>query len=360
MMSAVRRVQLCDLARESGYSSPATLAELTGLDIGTVSRHWKSPTWLDRIDMTTYQILLTYLPGLAPVALDTAMRTKRRDFTLVFERYDLALNMEVLDSAVRSGKTNRQFLSNALDAAAYVLAGDSHRAIGFLRSLWGKPQTQALDIVFGTDPEYRAFQDNGLLINAAARMTESLISMTRVDFPRAVAIAHLAHHTTKAGHDGLLSIFPPASKKATATSRNLSFAARGATMGVLRQSEDLDLVGRYAEQVQDDDLVSMIEEWAFPTWAGDVANGEDFELPRTPSLRRTAVELVREIRFYNEAYVWYLIRVYIPLAVERTDHTLGGKRSEISLALMERADRMTDRSVRYGCIALAQKLAADL
>ena len=56
----------------------------------------------------------------------------------------------------------------------------------------------------------------------------------------------------------------------------------------------------------------------------------DFSLPGSILLRKTAKEVLREINNYTDAYLFYLCRTYLPLALDK-DPTFGLKLPDLVL-----------------------------
>jgi hypothetical protein len=107
--------------------------------------------------------------------------------------------------------------------------------------------------------------------------------------------------------------------------------------------------------VKDTPVLTIIEEWAFPTYTRDSKPNADFSLPGSILLRKTAGEVVREINQYTVAYLYYLCRTYLPLALTR-DPTFGLKLTELGNALASRADTCEDATARQVCIELAHQI----
>ena len=102
-------------------------------------------------------------------------------------------------------------------------------------------------------------------------------------------------------------------------------------------------------------MLTIIEEWAFPTYTRDSKPNADFSLPGSILLRKTAGEVLREINHYTEAYLYYLCRTYLPLALSR-DPTFGLKLTELGNVLARRADICEDATARRVCIELARRI----
>ena len=350
---------LSELARPAGFTQ-ASLAAVTNIDRATISRHWSAHNWLQNMGLDTYMILCAYIPELADATPALAM-SRRKNFEANFGKHDLTVSREHIHRAINEFGIRWQFLQTGLDAAGFIMDENIPGAVRCLRTLWGQRQTAALDIVFGTHSSCRALTNSRGLIDAAVKMAESILASNQyLPFPKAVAVAHLAHHTAKTGRYLSVVDFPGTAARATKTNQNIGFVARAATMGILRNTDDLDLVNKYKELVDEDGLVFQIEGWAFPSWSGDAEVGDSFELPRKTPLNKTATEVIREIREYNEAYVLYLVQTYIPLALEETDPTFGGQLGQLLPALDVRAETLTHKAVRDQCCQLAKEIRADI
>lgn len=137
--------------------------------------------------------------------------------------------------------------------------------------------------------------------------------------------------------------------------RQTAFMVRSGIMGLLINSSDTDLAERYERMVQTTPVLAVIEEWSFPTYTRDSRPNPDFSLPGSILLRKTAAEVLREIDHYTDAYLYYLCRTYLPLALDR-DPTFGLKLAEVGNALANRAETCEDAIARSACIDLATQI----
>ena len=85
-------------------------------------------------------------------------------------------------------------------------------------------------------------------------------------------------------------------------------------MGLLIEQNDSDLAEKYERMVADSPVLTVIEDWSFPTYMRDARPNSDFALPSSILLRNTAAEVIREVNEYSDAYVHYLLSTYLPLA----------------------------------------------
>jgi hypothetical protein len=97
---------------------------------------------------------------------------------------------------------------------------------------------------------------------------------------------------------------------------------------------DLDHVDRYATAVDGSTVASRVEDWSLPTYTRDARPSNDFWLPRSVTLPRTATEVLRELDNYPEANTYYLVRIYLPRALQQ-DPTFGGRLHDLARALAE-------------------------
>lgn len=128
-----------------------------------------------------------------------------------------------------------------------------------------------------------------------------------------------------------------------------------AVKGLVQVMNDTDLAQKYEDMVNRTPVLEVIEEWSFPTYTRDSKPNADFSLPGSILLRKTAEEVLREIDNYTEAYLYYLCRTYLPLALGR-DPTFGLRLSELGEALTARADICEDTAARNACISFTRQI----
>jgi hypothetical protein len=219
-------------------------------------------------------------------------------------------------------------MANALQAALHTVQGDPAKAAAHLARLWGRDQDQALTRL------YRPGQDGGVLVNPERLIEASASLVPRLRRPgysfNAIlaesAIVHHAHAT------------PPTGSHGRAHDRQEALSLRSTVMGVLIHANDFDAAHRYERQVADMPVLATIEDWSFPTYTRDARPDPGFTLSRSLLLRNTAAEVIREIYEYPDAYVHYLLSVYVPLALAR-DPTFGLALRRLRAAIRDRLSR---------------------
>lgn len=139
------------------------------------------------------------------------------------------------------------------------------------------------------------------------------------------------------------------------TDRQSALMTRSGVMGMLITSNNTDLAQEHGRLVASTPVLSIIEEWAFPTYTKDCKPNADFSLPGSMLIRRTVTEIIREINFYPEAYVHYLVTTYIPLALSR-DQTFGLRIQDLISARSARVEICEDLKVKKACLTLLRRL----
>jgi hypothetical protein len=348
-----RHSTLRDLAEACGHS-PASLASAVGVDETTIYRHWVEDDWPNRIRSDVIRKLMAVVPGVETEYSRSVVDERIEQLLREASAAGLTINRDTLTSAVDRRVIVPQFLCSALESAISIVNEDQDRSVRSLRSCWGREQTLALDAVYGTSQKVPPILDPEPLFSASRAMYDSL-QKSRINYQRAIALGHLAHHLGKAFPGGI--DLPPEPRRRSALQDEMTgFFSRGGYMGMLRSQDDVDLTVRYHELVSSDGAARLIELWAFPSWMGDLSPSDNFSVPRGSSLRNTAREVIHEVENYNEAYVCYLMKTYVPLALEQMDETFGNQIPQLSEAIEHRLEIAKIPEVRTAMNGLLEQL----
>jgi hypothetical protein len=337
---------LAKVTEDAGFTM-SDVAFVSGLDESTVSRLWDDPAWLDRVSGKSLQALAASVPGVAEYFASHAVLARRNSLVTQLESEGLKVNRPAL---LLSASTDvpHQYLINALEAALSVMRGDARRACSYLARFWGLQQNHALESLYATGGSRALLQNPDQLFAASIEMAPRLARKS-YSFHSILAQATFAHHLGIAT-GALDSGFQP-----PITDRESAFMVRSGIMGLLINSSDTDLAQRYEQMVENTPVLAIIEEWSFPTYTRDSKPNADFSLPGSILLRKTAAEVLREISSYTEAYLYYLCRTYLPLALDR-DPTFGLRLAELGDALTTRAEICNDTTARGACLTLATQI----
>jgi hypothetical protein len=329
---------------------------LVGVDSATINRAWLKHNWMREVDGETLLRIMAVVPDISSTVENGAIEERRREVMQHCNDCGLKIDLKAYELTVTKHDLRPQFILTGMDAMACLVQEDYGRAVQCLRSLWGRAQTRALDFVFGQGPgDSKAFLNTEVALEAAEAAFESLGHRRGAPFPRTISQDHLAHHIGKTK-----GTFPPVldgSNIQNPHDQKEGLFVRGAVMGALRSGNDFDLAERYQRLVENNGSARIMELWAFPTWCGDSAVVESFELSLSLRLPRTAREVVAEVRDYNEAYVYYLLSTFIPLALREIDDTFGNELGALRQAILGRAESVNEPMLRKECTKLADALS---
>lgn len=337
---------LAKVTEEAGFTM-SDVAFISGLDESTISRLWDDTNWLDRVRGRSLQALVASVPGVAEYFASHSVLSRRNTLISALETEGLQINQEALRLSNRTSIPH-QYLINALEAALSIMRGDASRTTSLVARFWGIQQNRALEALYASSNGVSLLQNPHQLFRASLDLLPYL-NHKGYSFHSIITKATFAHHLGIATGELNENLRP------TVTDRQSAFMTRSGIMGLLINSSDIDLAQRYERMVNETPILSLIEEWSFPTYARDNKPSVDFTIPGSILLRKTAIEVLREIDSYSDAYLYYLCTTYLPLALTR-DPTFGLKLSELLQALSTRLERCTDIIVRKACLGLIGQL----
>ncbi|GAA1774360.1 hypothetical protein [Actinomadura chokoriensis] len=334
---------LSDITRAMGLNM-SDVAAFSGLDESTIFRLWDNAEWLDRVSGRSLQSLMSSVPGIAEYSMAHAVRKRRDGLVGDLHCEGLAVNVDALENSTVA----QQHLLNALEAALHIVRGQAtQKTSSFIARFWGREQDRALEAIYSTDSG-GLLKDPQKLFDASVDLAPRLNRKT-YSFHSILALNILTHQVSKV--TGALE----ADLSFEVPGRQSAFMMRGVVMGSLISSDDLELAERYRRELDATPVYAALEEWSFPTYTRDGRISSDFTLPSSLSLRNTATEVLREIAVYNDAYLYYLVSTYIPLALRR-DPAFGGRIAELVQALELRGADCRDRTIRQTCNTLVRRL----
>lgn len=338
---------LCRVTEDAGFSM-SDVAFVSGLDESTISRLWDDPQWLDKVRGRSLQALVSSVPGVAEYFASHSVLSRRNNLISELESEGLRINQESLRLSNRS-EIPHQYLINALEAALGIMRGDSGRTTSLVARFWGIQQNRALEALYAAPSEDRA-----LLKNPDELFSASLDMIPKLDrkgysFHSIITKATFAHHlgiATGELDEGL---------RPSVTDRQSAFMTRSGMMGLLINSDDVELAQKYERMVSGTQILSIIEEWSFPTYARDNKPSIDFSMPGSILLRKTAIEILREIGIFGDAYLYYLCSTYLPLALAR-DPSFGFKIKDLHQALKTRLETCGNQATQKACLEIIKRI----
>jgi hypothetical protein len=335
---------LSDITRDMGLNM-SDVAAFSGLDESTIFRLWDNTEWLDRVSGRSLQSLMSSVPGIAEYSMAHAVRKRRDGLVTDLDAEGLTVDLTALEGSAVA----QQHLLNALEAALHIMRGQAtQKTSSFIARFWGREQDTALEALYSTESGLGLLEDPQKLFDSSIELAPRLNRKT-YSFHSILALNILTHQVSKV--TGRLE----ADLGFEVPGRQTAFMMRGVVMGSLISSDDVELAERYRRELEATPVYAALEEWAFPTYTRDGRISSDFTLPSSLSLRNTAAEVLREIAVYNDAYLYYLVSTYIPLALKR-DPAFGGRVPELVRALESRMAQCRDKRIRQTCNTLVRRL----
>jgi hypothetical protein len=341
---------LAKVTEAAGFTM-SDVAFISGLDESTISRLWDDPCWLDRIRGRSLQALVASVPGVAEYFAAYSVLSRRNKLIGELETEGLKINRQAL-SLPNKSSVPHQYLINALEAALAIMRGDVTRATSLVARFWGMQQNRALEALYSTSTEPALLEEPKPLFEASRKIVPRL-NRKGYSFHSIITKATFAHHL------GIATGELDDTLKPSVNDRQSAFMVRSGIMGLLINSSDLDLAQRYDAMVSEHPVLGSIEEWSFPTYTRDSRPNVDFSLPGSILLRNTAVEIIREIDTYTDAYLYYLCTTYLPMALSR-DPTFGLRITSLVQAIEKRIETCEETTVREACIDLTRQIKRSL
>ncbi|MCO5988002.1 hypothetical protein NE235_18025 [Actinoallomurus spadix] len=321
------------------------VAIFSGLDESTVFRLWDNGDWLDRVSGRSLQSLMSSVPGIAEYAMAHSLLKRRTALIANLQAEGLSVDLDALENSTVA----RQLLLNALEAALYIVRdGPSQKVSSYIARFWGREQDRALEALFSAEPGHGLLGDPRRLVEASIELAPRLSRKT-YSFHSLLTLNILTHQVSK------VAGAPDADLALQRPGRQTALMMRGVVMGALISSNDLDLAEKYRRELDRTPVYAALEEWSFPTYMRDGRISSDFTLPGSLLLRNTAAEVLREIETYSDAYLYYLVSTYLPLALRR-DPTFGRRIDDLITTIEQRAGDCRDKRVRAACNALVRQL----
>jgi hypothetical protein len=345
-MSLIQPRSLREIAETLSFNI-ADVAYLSGLEESTISRLWNDPDWLEKIRGKTLQAIISVLPGVAELVTSYPLAVRRERILGEYGKLGVGVNRPAIKHLIALGAVPEQFIGTALETGLHVLRGEDQEAAKHLSRFWARDHDYVLSLLFDDRGGGGLLRDNSALIAASKEMAVRLAARSG-SFHAFMGYVTIVHHVAKA--TGEVIAVPPAGGD-----RQQAFTTRSSTMGLVISMNDIDAVERYSRSVASQPLLRTVEDWAFPTYVRDARPTSDFTLPRSLALRQTATEVLGEIEMYNEAYLYYLSGVYIPMALQR-DPTFGDKLHQLGAALEQKVETCSEAKVRDTVTRLHRKL----
>lgn len=319
------------------------VARISGISQSTLSRLWSENRWLEHVGGAT----LARLIAVSPEVDQYVRRT---------------MEGELLDSVVQSinsagvGLRDKAFTTllegsaapaviTTLAAAAEMMHSHFADASRLFAIGWNVNSNRVIDALFTNDS--RGLFDNfDEFLTAADKYVNS--SPSFCDLAEVLGYGIVKHKMIRAG------CATTETKPGRHRGDEIAFLERSQIIGQIFKENDLSIVDRYRSRVASHHNLIVNEVWSHATYANDLPVGHP-QLPRQLKLHLTASMTIRDMDNYNDAYVYYLLTVALPLLV-RTDPSFGGCRQSMLHAVMRTMERRPSPAIETA----AKKLHSEL
>ena len=314
---------------ESKLLSMADVAFLSRIPMSTLSRLWRNELWLDRVSGATLQQLIAAIPGLGEYVTYSSHRARLAMVMRECHEVGLEVSVDRLVSLSADGGSVTH-TATALMAAACIMRLDPHEALMHLARCWGSAQDQVLEALF---------LPHGLLPDPAPLMNRAVHLVERLDIGEnalhtTLGYGILVHKLTKWIGDVPIDVSAPASRCA-------AFAYRSRIVGLLLNSNDIEIAEAYDRNLVHNPLLVRNELWSLASYCADVRPVADFSISTRCGLRNTATEIIADIANRNDAYLHYLVASSIPILLDY-DPSFGSLRIDLTRALRSRINHGAD------------------
>ena len=341
---------LSAIAEQAGFNL-SDVAFVSSLDESTISRLWSDPGWLDRVTGGSLQKLIASIPGVADYVTAHSLAVRRVRLIRELADEGLLVSEASLTACTRDG-VPEPFIGNALEAALHTMRGDAPKMVSYLARFWGRDQDRVLERLY-TQQKAKGMLENPEALLAASTEVAPKLVRKAYSFHSILAHAALAHHVGRA-IGRVEPVFSPQTDD-----RRGALTLRSSVMGLLIEQNNSDLAEKYEQMVADSPVLTVIEDWSFPTYMRDARPNSDFALPSSILLRNTAGEVIREVNEYSDAYVHYLLSTYLPLALKR-DATFGLNLRGAAASVRGSLEATSDLALRKVCERALHDLNGEL
>jgi hypothetical protein len=320
------------------------VARISGVSQSTLSRLWRERRWLEHVGGATLARLIAVSPEVD--------RYVRRSV----EEERLSSVVQSINSAgvgLRDGAfalllegSSASAVITALAAAAEMMHSHFADASRMFAIGWNVNSNKVIDALF-TNGNDGLFDDFDEFLTAAEKYVNSCPSFC--DLAEVVGFGIVKHKMIRTG------CIAPEAKPGRNHGDEIAFLERSQTIGQIFKEDDLSIVDRYRNRVASQHSLSVNEIWSHATYANDLTM-EHQQIPRKLKLHSTAAMTMHDMETCNDAYVYYLLTVAIPLLV-RTDPSFGGCRQSMLHAVTRTMEQRSTPAIQKAAKKLHNELS---
>lgn len=318
------------LARLMGDLRAVDAASLSGVSQSTLSRLWGDPRWIERVEGATLSKLMAVSPPIAGYVRRWGENQRLDAAVQSAHAAGVTLHAEPFAALVRAAPPSTVIA--LLSAVTEMHQGQFDNASRLFSAGWGQNCNGVADLLLDSEAAGIFVDPEGILHSA-----EEFVAHPPgfADVTQIVGYGIVEHKLIKAG-----IAQPPLARRAP---QPLAFLTRSAAIAQLLSEDDLEFAQWYRDRVVAQQELATMDLWSHATYAGDLPLGRR-RLSKGIPLALTTTMTVSDLASRNDAYVYYLLLVTVPLLV-KFDPCLAHHCPPILTALASLADGSDNRGV---------------
>ncbi|MHA3024297.1 hypothetical protein ACXPWS_28990 [Mycobacterium sp. BMJ-28] len=315
------------LAKLVGDLRAVDASSLSGVSQSTLSRLWDNPRWIERVEGGTLSKLMAVSPSIARYVQKWGENQRLDAAVQSTHAAGASIREAALGALIRSAPVST--VITLLSGVAEMLHGRSDNASRLFSAGWGQRTNGVADMFFASGPA-GIFENHDSVLKSADEFVSDPPGFA--DVAQIVGYGIVEHKLIKAG------VLQP--RHVQDTSCALTFLTRSTVIARLLAEDDLSFVEWYQDRVGTEQGLAAMELWSHATYAGDMTLGRR-RLPKNTSLALTAAMTASDMRTQNNAYVYYLVRIALPLLLA-ADPGMTGRCPAVVSALKSVAEERND------------------
>lgn len=320
-------------------------SRLSGVSQSTLSRLWGNPQWIQRVEGDTLSKLMAVSPSVGAYVSRWGENQRLDAAARCAEAVGADLRHGAFTELVHTAPASTVIA--LLSAVTEMMQGRHDNASRMFASSWGQRNNGVADAFFESGSA-GIFEDMGTILKSAEEFV--LNPPGFADVTKIVGYGIVEHKLIRTGANQRLRVLKD--QKDT-----LAFLTRSSTIARILSGDDLAFVEWYRDRVfTRHDLVAM-ELWSHATYSQDIPMSQR-RLPKTTRLAATAAMTVADMYAQNDAYVYYLLVVALPLFL-RMDPRLTEHYPALLSALETVAEERAEDCIRAAARTLLVQLNAE-
>lgn len=275
-------------------------SRLSGVSQSTLSRLWDNPNWIQRVEGDTLSKLMAISPSVGTYVSKWGENQRLNAVARCAEAAGADIRHAALTKLAHSAPTSTVIA--LLSAITEMMHGHYDNASRMFASSWGQRSNGVADSFFESGSA-GIFEDMQTILTSAEEFLSNPPGFA--DVTQIVGYGIVGHKLIRTGANESLPVLEHKND-------TLAFLTRSSTIARILSSDDLAFVEWYRDRVSTRRDLSAMEIWSHATYSHDIPMSQR-RLPKTTRLSATAAMSVDDMYTQNDAYVYYLLVVALPL-----------------------------------------------